>query len=387
MQAQAYEDVIDNRECLGLARRGVLRSEQVQRIAAFRAWIEEKALARQHAADDKEQQVTAGDIEWLGFDDFEGDDTDACRAGLAKPDPGGLERNAFGAGAARACPADLDQAPFTASMQGEFQKVAPGAPDSVEPPSLVEGLSPSSSSGTPSTGGYSLSSPPLPPLQVAPPGPELDAQVAELMARDSEAGVALAMAIFRCLPTHALAAECERVFGVAPGILGHDATDVERSPMLHTPSRDGKSGPARLSVAVSSGANVTAIVRKRRCYCCDNDESVAVGNGVAPCAALRLYDSLASDLEARDMIVASELADGFDEEATYRGARWFMYRTFVAHQFGYLGKGVRVRIPDCVVAAIRTRYPAPGCTCDVRDIMACKCGGGAASLYRGHRDN
>ena len=112
----------------------------------------------------------------------------------------------------------------------------------------------------------------------------------------------------------------------------------------------------------------------------------AAARGVAPCAALRLYDSLASDLEARDMIVVSELADGFDEEATYRGARWFMYRTFVAHQFGYLGKGVRVRIPDCVVAAIRTRYPAPGCTCDVRDVMACKCSGGDGSLYRGHRD-
>ena len=205
------------------------------------------------------------------------------------------------------------------------------------------------------------------------------------MARDSEAGVALAMAIFRYLPTRALAAECERVFGVAPGILGGDGADAEQAPVSRASSRKD-AGPSRLTVEVSSAVPVTGVVRRRRCYCCDDDESMSVGNGVQPCAALRLFDSLGSDLEARDVIVESELTDGFDEEATYRGARWFMYRTFVAKQFGYLGKGVRVRIPNCVIAAIRSRYPAPGCVCNTDDIIACKCGGKGASLYRGHRD-
>ena len=86
------------------------------------------------------------------------------------------------------------------------------------------------------------------------------------------------------------------------------------------------------------------------------------------------------ELELRDQIVERELADGFDEEITLRGARWYMYRAFVAHKYGYLGRGVRVRIPDCVIASIRSRYRAPGCECNLRDIVTC-------TLYRGHRDS
>ena len=57
-----------------------------------------------------------------------------------------------------------------------------------------------------------------------------------------------------------------------------------------------------------------------------------------------------------------------------------MYRAFVAAKYGYLGHGNRVRIPLCVVAAIRARYRATGCDCAIRDLasgLSILCGGSA----------
>ena len=45
-----------------------------------------------------------------------------------------------------------------------------------------------------------------------------------------------------------------------------------------------------------------------------------------------------------------------------------LYRTFVRAEHGILGRGVRVAIPDCVVALIRTLVPSPD------------------NIYTGHRD-
>ena len=237
---------------------------------------------------------------------------------------------------------------------------------------------PSSSASTPSTaGGFTLPSPPVGPIgPIAPVGPELDAQVAELMSRDRAAAVALALAILRHLPTNELAAELTGAFGDVPGVLAGVGSHAEQS--THGASSAGAasatSPPTRLSVAVPSEERLSNVERTQRCYCCDDE----VGDGVQECSALRLLDSLESELELRDQIVECELTDGCDEEITHRGARWYMYRTFVAHKYGYLG--VRVRIPDCVIAAIRSRYRAPGCRCDLKDIVTC-------NLYRGHRDS
>ena len=85
----------------------------------------------------------------------------------------------------------------------------------------------------------------------------------------------------------------------------------------------------------------------------------------------------------RDAIIAQELAsgDGPDLGSLHRAARWFMYRTLVAAKYGYLGAGVRVQIPDCVVAAIRSRYRAPGCDCHISNIGRCVVHG-----YTGYRE-
>ena len=45
-----------------------------------------------------------------------------------------------------------------------------------------------------------------------------------------------------------------------------------------------------------------------------------------------------------------------------------LYRTYVRAKHGILGRGVRVAIPDCVVAFIRTLVPSPD------------------NVYTGHRD-
>ena len=138
--------------------------------------------------------------------------------------------------------------------------------------------------------------------------------------------------------------------------------------------------PMQFGIQMPMVPVLTNITSQRRCYCCDD----RVGRGDEErCAALQLYDTLLEDLRDRDAIIERELAseDGASLAELHRSARWFMYRTFVAAQFGYLGAGVRVRIPECVVAAIRSRYRAPGCDCAVKDIGACRAHG-----YTGFRE-
>ena len=100
---------------------------------------------------------------------------------------------------------------------------------------------------------------------------------------------------------------------------------------------------------------------------------------MATCTALQLLDGFGGEMEARDAEIEQELADGYDPALTYRQARWFFYRQYVFLAHGYLGKGNRVRIPDCVVAAIRARYPDPQCTCaSTQEFVRC-------DLYTGYR--
>jgi len=96
-----------------------------------------------------------------------------------------------------------------------------------------------------------------------------------------------------------------------------------------------------------------------------------------------MLDSLEEELLARDAAIQAELQGGNDDiEALHKQARWHMYRTFVAAQYGFLGKGCRVRIALCVISAIRCRYRAPACDCEPRDIATCQLHG-----YVGHRES
>jgi hypothetical protein len=263
-----------------------------------------------------------------------------------------------------------------ARLRGETPDAAAQAP--APPQRAAAGASPTlvtgGSSASPTTE-YALAEPPPLPLAVGAPGPELDAQVDELMRRDPAVGAALALAILRRLPTGALAAEADRVFGRAPPMVDSNGEDAEGGGL-----RDEALAPERLTVpstAEGAAAATNWYTRRRRCPCCDEYGS-APGEG--PCEAISVLDALGAEFDAREQVVAEELDAGYDLEATKRHARWFMYRTFVAYKYGYLGKGVRVTIPDCVIAEIRDRFRAPGCECSLDTIAACTEHG-----YRGHR--
>ena len=96
--------------------------------------------------------------------------------------------------------------------------------------------------------------------------------------------------------------------------------------------------------------------------------------GRRPCSALGLLATLEEDLQEQDRIIDRGIEFDFEVEALHRAARKHMYRTYVAARFGYLGRGIRVRLPDCVVAAIRSRYRIPTCECSLDAIVSCDCG-------------
>jgi hypothetical protein len=70
-----------------------------------------------------------------------------------------------------------------------------------------------------------------------------------------------------------------------------------------------------------------------------------------------------------------------------RAARYFMYRKWVYHAHGPMGKGNRVRLPPCVVELIRDRFRELGCDCPMGGplygFVGGDCGGGHG--YKGHR--
>ena len=222
----------------------------------------------------------------------------------------------------------------------------------------------SSTEHTPSTIG--LSPPPAPSLHVARTSAELREQVRELMDRDASGAVRLAREIFRRLPTRDLALECERLYGeISQGLEAVETNPLGRR-RVDSSTAVGGAAPRSFAVDFRAGLATRPMHFGDYCRCCDQ----MLGDGTSGCTALLLLHSLRDHLEDRDAIVARELEEGFDEAMTHRAARWYIYRQFVAAQYGHLGKGVRVKLPACVVAAIRARYRAPGCTCTSIEALA-----------------
>jgi hypothetical protein len=166
---------------------------------------------------------------------------------------------------------------------------------------------------------------------------------------------------------------------------GAASEDGEVSPRALRPQRAVRCSfqstpPRRLGVDVNTTVALppASLTRSTRCMCCDED----VGSGeMGHCSALELLATLEADMTEQERLIEQALDSDFDEEPLNRAARKTMYRAFVAARFGHLGAGVRVRIPDCVLAAIRIRFPAPGCNCSVAEIAHCDQHG-----YTGHRD-
>jgi len=216
-----------------------------------------------------------------------------------------------------------------------------------------------SGAATPSTD-YQLPPPGIP-FVPAPAGQGLQAQVAGILQGDAEQrGLWLDMAqeLLR-------QAGHGQVRETSPARVSSETgvpIVLRSTPVAHRP-------PIRIGVDVDTRrAPPLLLTRRMRCLCCDDE----VGTGdVGRCSALQLFATLEDDLAEEDRLMEEDIDAGADLEPRHRAARKRAYRLFVAAHFGYLGSGVRKRIPDCVVAAIRVRYRAPGCDCSIEQIATC----------------
>jgi hypothetical protein len=93
-------------------------------------------------------------------------------------------------------------------------------------------------------------------------------------------------------------------------------------------------------------------------------------------------DEMKAELAALKLGVdAREAEEGVSAEAR-KAARYCMYRKYVGEQWGVVGRGKRIRLPPCVVEAIRDSFREPGCLCAVGGpLFSCTSHG-----YTGHRD-
>ena len=81
------------------------------------------------------------------------------------------------------------------------------------------------------------------------------------------------------------------------------------------------------------------------------------------CVSVALLDGLEGEMaEISARLAAEEEAYGVAHEMR-KNARYIMYRKWVGEKWGYLGRGKRIRIPPCVVEAIRHRFREPGRNC------------------------
>jgi hypothetical protein len=67
-----------------------------------------------------------------------------------------------------------------------------------------------------------------------------------------------------------------------------------------------------------------------------------------------------------------------DLRRTYNAStRKWLYREYVFLTFGYLGAGYRVTIPQCILHAVREKFPDPYCNCV--EVATC------TKHYMGHK--
>ena len=227
---------------------------------------------------------------------------------------------------------------------------------------------------TPATD-YALAPPPAFPRPGA-TASEIRDQVAQMLAAGDESrrlAIDFAREVFRQVPSAELAAAA-RSFGDA--VIQNGEEEPTGAPSVAQPAE------FRVHTYQSAALSPGDVTYQEPCDCCDD----VVGEGAsAQCAALQLLATMAEDMLERDAIVEREMdgdPDG-DYGWSHRQARYFLYRKFVAAKYGYLGYGNRVRIPDCVVRAIRARYRAPGCDCPVARLASCRMHGYVG--YRAHR--
>jgi len=113
-----------------------------------------------------------------------------------------------------------------------------------------------------------------------------------------------------------------------------------------------------------------------RCWHCEP----FMGKTAPRCSAAAAFDSVKADADEEIAKVEEGEKLGGSDPAARRAARYFLYRLYVFTTYGKLGHGVRVRVPLCVVEAIRHRLREPGCVC-ARGGPLAEC-----TQYTGHKD-
>ena len=280
-----------------------------------------------------------------------------------------------------------------AAETGGAESPAMPTPAPPRPTPRTSASSPASGADTAPTGTLALRSNMARPIELAAGEAERERQVDDLVAQDPEGALWLARELLRRIPTARLPEESMRHYASAPDVDPDVEADRRREP------------PTTLTVRSAPGAPLV-VRRQVRCACCDT----LIGDGdTATCPMVEMLQLLSDDMQARprtapphasapslaralaigppsstqphgthlvttqarDDIIANEIQLGYDEAGLHRSARYVFYRQFIAMKYGHLGAGVRIRLPDCVVAAIRCRWPEPSCTCDHVAIARC----------------
>jgi len=233
--------------------------------------------------------------------------------------------------------------------------------------------SPSSSATPPPTTVLTV----LPPPELELPSKELVGEwLRQLLLRDGVDSVAQAMVV-ACPPSQTMRFMqelCSWFGGVEPTL--DDGQALWESSRRSVPTLEFK----RRRLAIGHESSSTAIVPFKYDFC-DHCEPQIGGEPGERCKGMSIFDTLQDDLEAQDELVKDEQEHGNITSGPLRAARYYMYRKYVFAAHGLLGKRVRIRIPPCVIQAIRFRFPQPGCDCAQGVIHLCTEHG-----YVGHRE-
>ena len=214
------------------------------------------------------------------------------------------------------------------------------------------------------------------PIIQLPPPEQREAWLAALVARDGATSVVTAL--LRSVPADSVMAIteqlCAQQFGKEPRFCDvsgeHDWEDAGTGPQ--SPA-SGMLQPFKRARRSSKSA-----FHYKRCWKCEP----FMGKEEKICVAVRTLNGLETEFAEQCQKTKDEEELGDPHGNARRAARYFMYRLYVYTTFGYLGKGKRIRIPECAVELIRHRLREPGC-----DPATCALGGPLfrCSKYTGHR--
>jgi hypothetical protein len=168
----------------------------------------------------------------------------------------------------------------------------------------------------------------------------------------------VACMLFRCCPRDQLQTLLQELCDTHNGFREMDSSRAFASDGVFIGNDEPPPSALLLSRSrpLSSDVQSPVLFKYKQCFACEPDD---YGSSAKPCEATALLEALRESLAELDAEVkqAKEADPDGDHEQVHRAARYTMYRKYVSAAFSYLGHGVRVRIPLCVVEKIRASFP------------------------------